>query len=59
MVSLHSNLGWAMYDDGRRVEAMVEFQLAEQWAERVGTEQQRQWAREAIAQCAKSLNLRG
>ncbi|GAA3319466.1 hypothetical protein [Arthrobacter ramosus] len=59
MVSLHNNLGWAMYDDGRRTEAMVEFQLAEQWAERVGTAQQQQWAREAIAQCAKSLNLRG
>ncbi|MFH5879716.1 hypothetical protein [Arthrobacter sp. NA-172] len=59
MVSLHNNLGWAMYDGGRRTEAMVEFQLAEQWAERVGTEQQRQWAREAIAKCANSLHLQG
>ncbi|WP_423183237.1 hypothetical protein [Arthrobacter sp. NyZ413] len=59
MVSLHNNLGWAMYDDGRRTEALVEFQLAEQWAERVGTEQQRQWAREAVTKCAEALNLRG
>jgi tetratricopeptide (TPR) repeat protein len=55
MVSLHNNLGWALHDDGRRTEALVEFQLAEQWAERVGTPQQQRWAREAIAECEKSL----
>ena len=58
MVSLHNNLGWALYDDGRRTEALVEFQLAEQWAERVGTPQQQQWAREAIEECERSLSRR-
>ncbi|WP_115789423.1 hypothetical protein [Arthrobacter silvisoli] len=58
MVSLHNNLGWALYDDGRRTEALVEFQLAEQWAERVGTPQQQRWAREAIEECERSLSGR-
>jgi len=58
MVSLHNNLGWALHDDGRRTEALVEFQLAEQWAERVGTPQQQRWAREAIDECERSLSGR-
>ena len=58
MVSLHNNLGWALHDDGRRTEALVEFQLAEQWAERVGTPQQQLWAREAIDECERSLSGR-
>jgi len=33
----------------------VEFQLAEQWAERVGTPQQQKWARQAIEECEHSL----
>ncbi len=55
MVSLHNNLGWTLHDAGRFTEAMVEFQLAEQWAERVGTPRQQQRAREAIAECEHSL----
>jgi len=55
MVSLHNNLGWALHQAGRFTEALVEFQLAEQWAERVGTPQQQQWAREAIEECEHSL----
>lgn len=58
MVSLHNNLGWALHEDGRRTEALVEFQLAEQWAERVGTPQQQLWAREAIAECERALSGR-
>ncbi|OFI38473.1 hypothetical protein BIU82_03880 [Arthrobacter sp. SW1] len=58
MVSLHNNLGWALHDDGRRTEALVEFQLAEQWAERVGTPQQQLLAREAIAECERALSGR-
>lgn len=56
MVTLHNNLGWALHDDGRRTEALVEFQLAQQWAERVGTPQQQRWAREAIEECERSLS---
>ena len=51
VVSLHNNLGWTLHDAGRCTEAMVEFQLAEQWAERVGTPRQQQLAREAIQAC--------
>jgi tetratricopeptide (TPR) repeat protein len=56
MVTLHNNLGWALHDDGRRTEALVEFQLAQQWAERVGTPQQQRWAREAVDECERSLS---
>ncbi|KIS28991.1 hypothetical protein TV39_02440 [Arthrobacter sp. SPG23] len=55
MVSLHNNLGWTLHQAGRFTEALVEFQLAEQWAERVGTPQQQEWAREAIEECQQSL----
>lgn len=51
MVALHNNLGWSLHEDGRCTEAMVEFQLAEQWAERVGTLQQQERARAAIDAC--------
>lgn len=51
MVALHNNLGWTLHDAGRCTEAMVEFQLAEQWAERVGTPQQQERARAAIDAC--------
>jgi tetratricopeptide (TPR) repeat protein len=55
MVALHNNLGWALHGAGRFTEALVEFQLAEQWAERVGTPAQQQEAREAIQGCELSL----
>lgn len=55
MVVLHHNLGWTLHGSGRFAEAMVEFQLAEQWAERVGTPREQQGAREAIGECEKSL----
>jgi tetratricopeptide (TPR) repeat protein len=51
MVALHNNLGWSLHERGRCAEAMVEFQLAEQWAERVGTPQQQELARAAIDAC--------
>ncbi len=51
MVALHNNLGWTLHDAGRCLEAKVEFQLAEQWAERVGTLRQRELAREALRDC--------
>jgi tetratricopeptide (TPR) repeat protein len=51
IVALHNNLGWTLHDAGRCTEAMVEFQLAEQWAERIGTPRQQELAREAIRAC--------
>lgn len=55
MAPLHINLGRALYEAGRRTEAMIEFQLAEQWAEKAGTPQQQEAARQAIAECAAAL----
>jgi tetratricopeptide (TPR) repeat protein len=55
MVALHNNLGWALHGAGRFTEALVEFQLAEQWAERAGTPVQQQHAREAIQRCEQAL----
>jgi tetratricopeptide (TPR) repeat protein len=55
MVALHSNLGWALHGEGRFTQALVEFQLAEQWAERAGTPAQQQSAREAIEACELAL----
>ena len=51
VVALHNNLGWTLHDAGRCTEAKVEFQLAEQWAGRVGTPRQQELAREAIQAC--------
>jgi tetratricopeptide (TPR) repeat protein len=50
-VSLHGNLGWHLLDAGHAHRALVEFQLAEQWAERIGTPEQAAWAREGIEAC--------
>ena len=55
MVALHNNLGWSLHGAGRLTEALVEFQLAEQWAEWVGTPAQQQYARDAIAECEHAL----
>jgi tetratricopeptide (TPR) repeat protein len=55
MVPLHNNLGRTLHEAGRLTEALVEFQLAEQWAERVGTPAQQQYAREAIEECEQAL----
>ncbi|MCO4255993.1 hypothetical protein [Pseudarthrobacter cellobiosi] len=55
MVALHNNLGWTLHSAGRFNEALVEFQLAEQWAERAGTPAQQQAAREAIQACDVAL----
>ncbi|WP_426998050.1 hypothetical protein [Pseudarthrobacter sp. N5] len=59
MVVLHNNLGWTLHKAGRYAEALVEFQLAEQWAERLGTPEQVRLAGEAIAECEESLAAAG
>ena len=58
LVSLHNNLGWWHFDGGRRTKALDNFQQARQWAERVGNEQQRVWAREAIDECVAAMAAR-
>jgi tetratricopeptide (TPR) repeat protein len=51
MAELHTRLGWTLHTAGRFTEALVDFQLAEQWAEQAGTPAQQQRAREAILAC--------
>lgn len=55
MIALHNNLGRTLLEAGRATEALIEFQLAEQWAEREGTLQQQAAARDAIAECLHAL----
>ncbi|MFK0040200.1 hypothetical protein ACIQTW_10195 [Paenarthrobacter sp. NPDC090517] len=55
MIALHASLGAFLQGKNRLTEALVEFQLAEQWAERLGTERQRAMARQAITECGKAL----
>ncbi|MDR6986555.1 tetratricopeptide (TPR) repeat protein [Paenarthrobacter nitroguajacolicus] len=55
MIALHVGLGSFLSGKKRLTEATVEFQLAEQWAERLGTERQRALIQEAITECGKAL----
>jgi hypothetical protein len=56
LVSLHSNLGWYRLDAGDAESALVEFTEAARWADLVGTDEQRQWAREAIDECTAAID---
>lgn len=58
LVSLYNNVGWRQFDGGRLNEALDNFQRAQEWAERVGNEQQRIWAREAIDECVAAMAAR-
>jgi tetratricopeptide (TPR) repeat protein len=58
LISLSNNLGWSHFDAGRLGEALVAFQQAQDWAARVGTEQQQVWAREAIDECTAAIAAR-
>lgn len=53
--ALHAALGNTLREAGRYAEAIVEFQLAEQWAERAGTPDQQQEAGDAIRSCERAL----
>lgn len=50
LVGLHNNRGWARLDAGDKAGALESFEAAKDAAERYGTEQQRVWADEAIAE---------
>lgn len=51
MATLHQDLGQLLLAEGREPEAVVEFQLAEQWAERAGTPAQAELAVRSLARC--------
>jgi len=58
LVSLYNNLGCSHADAGRLPEALAAFVQAQEWADRVGTGQQRVWAREAVDECAAAVAAR-
>lgn len=58
LVSLYNNLGCSYSEAGDFDQALAAFGQAQQWAERVGTAQQRAWAREAIQECTAARQAR-
>ena len=58
LISLYNNLGCTYSDAGDLDQAMTAFRQAHEWAERIGTEQQQVWAREAIDECAAAQRAR-
>jgi tetratricopeptide (TPR) repeat protein len=58
LVSLYNNLGCSYSEAGDLDQALAAFGQAQEWAERVGTEQQRGWAREAVDECAAARRAR-
>jgi tetratricopeptide (TPR) repeat protein len=52
LVSLYNNLGCSYSEAGDLDQALAAFLQAQEWAARVGTEQQRRWARDAVEECA-------
>jgi tetratricopeptide (TPR) repeat protein len=58
LVSLYNNLGCSCSEAGDLDQALAAFLHAQEWAERVGTGQQRVWAREAVEECAAARRAR-
>jgi tetratricopeptide (TPR) repeat protein len=58
LVSLYNNLGCSHSEAGDLDQALAAFLQAEEWAEQVGTDQQRVWAREAIEECTAARQAR-
>lgn len=54
-ISLHNNIGWTRFDAGDLAGALTAFRAAAAWADEVGTEQQKTWAAEAIAEAEAAL----
>jgi tetratricopeptide (TPR) repeat protein len=58
LVSLYNNLGCSYSEAGDLDQALAAFRQAQEWAEQVGTAQQRAWAREAVEECAAARQAR-
>ncbi len=58
LVSLYNNLGCSFSDAGDLDQALAAFLQAKAWAERLGTDQQRVWAREAVDECVAAQQAR-
>jgi tetratricopeptide (TPR) repeat protein len=57
LVSLYNNLGRSYSEAGDLDQALAAFLRAQERAERLGAEQQRAWAREAVQECAAARRL--
>lgn len=55
LISLHNNHGWALFDAGDREGAISEFELTLELATSIGTPNQQQYAREALAEARGSV----
>lgn len=55
LVSLHSDLGWRRLEGGALASAFESFTEAANWAELLGTDQQREWTRIAVDDCRALL----
>lgn len=58
LISLHNTLGWHRFDAGQLDAALAAFTTAAEWADAVGTENQRHWAAEAIEECTAAMAAR-
>ena len=58
LISLYNNLGCTYSGAGDLDQAMAAFQQAHEWAKRIGTEQQQEWARDAIDECSTAQRVR-
>jgi tetratricopeptide (TPR) repeat protein len=58
LVGLYNNLGCWYSEAGDLDQALAAFVQAREWAERIGTDQQRVWAREAVEECTAARQAR-
>jgi|SRR5580698_10232327 tetratricopeptide (TPR) repeat protein len=58
LVSLYNNLGCSYSEAGDLDQALAAFLQAQEWADRVGTGQQRAWALEAVEECTAARRAR-
>lgn len=58
LVALYNNLGCSYSEAGDLDQALAAFLQAKEWAERLGTDQQRVWAREAVDECVAAQRAR-
>jgi tetratricopeptide (TPR) repeat protein len=58
LVGLYNNLGCSHSEAGDLDQALAAFLRAQEWAEQIGTEQQRVWAREAVEECTAARQAR-
>lgn len=57
-IALHNNRGWCLHDAGQYDEALVAFHAAHEATLELGTPEQEQVARWAVARCLRSLGRR-